>query len=296
MEYIQLGSISCSRIVQGFWRLAGWKWTTKELAAFMQQCLDLGVTTFDTAEIYDDTGCETQTGKVFAQNPALRSKVRLISKMGIYKQSVNGKDFGYYNTTYDQVIKSCHDSLKRLNTDYLDLYLIHREDPCLDPWETGRALQELKKEGLIREFGVSNFDPYKFSGMQKATGNALVTNQIEVNPLCFEHFNSGMIDLLTADKIHPLIWSPMAGGRLFTSTDPKITRTMDRIRIIAQNHHVPEEAVIYAWLLFHPAKMIPISGSNKIGRLEQAVKALDIRLEHWEWYWIYTASGDQILR
>jgi len=296
MEYLQLGTISCSRIIQGFWRLVGWEWTTEKLSTFIRQCLDLGVTTFDTAEIYDDTACETQLGKVFAHSPSLRSEIKLVSKMGIYKQTVNGKEFGYYNTTYDQIIESCHASLKRLNTDYLDLYLIHREDPCLDPWEAGRALQELKKQGLVREFGVSNFDPYKFSGMQKATENSLVTNQIEVNPLCFEHFNSGMIDLLTTEKIHPLIWSPMAGGRLFTSKDTKITQTMDRIRLIADNHTVTEETIIYAWLLLHPAKMIPISGSNKIERLKQAVQAVDVKLEHWEWYWIYTASGDQILR
>lgn len=296
MEHLQLGTVSCSRIVQGFWRLVGWKWSTDELLKFMEQCIALGVDTFDTAEIYDNTECETQIGKALAQNPSLRSKIKLISKMGIYGEQVNGERFGYYNTTYDQVMNSCKAALKRLNTDYIDIYLVHREDPCIDFWETGLALQELKKQGMIKEFGVSNFDPFKFSGLQKATGNALVTNQIEVNPLCFEHFDSGMIDVLTADKIHPLIWSPMAGGRLFTSDDAKIKQTMEKIQMIADNHKTCVETIIYAWLLYHPAKMLPISGSNKISRLESAVKALDVKLEHWEWYWIYTASGDKILR
>ena len=141
-------NLSLSQIIRGFWRLDTWELSTDELIDNMKSSIDLGVTSFDTAEIYADTLCESQIGEAFAKDPALRGKVELISKTGIYKQEINGESFGYYNTTYDRIVRSCKESLQRLHTDYLDLYLIHREDPLLDPWEAGRAMLDLKKEGL----------------------------------------------------------------------------------------------------------------------------------------------------
>ena len=251
-------NLSLSQIIRGFWRLDTWELSTDELIDNMKSSIDLGVTSFDTAEIYADTLCESQIGEAFAKDPALRGKVELISKTGIYKQEINGESFGYYNTTYDRIVRSCKESLQRLHTDYLDLYLIHREDPLLDPWEAGRAMLDLKKEGLIKEIGVSNFDPFKFDAMNKAVDGALVTNQIEWNPVCFEHFNSGMMDYLTVNKIHPMIW--------------------------------------YAWIMYHPVQAMPIVGSRKVERIESAVKAMDVKLEHYEWYEIYAASGQQQIR
>ncbi len=288
--------LDVSAIVQGFWRLEDWKLTTDELIDFMNACIEKGVTTFDTAEIYSDTRCESLMGEAFSKEPAIRSKIKLVSKTGIFKESINGEAFGYYDTSYDRILSSCKESLKRLHTDYLDLYLIHREDPCFDPWETARALKDLKKEGLIKEAGVSNFDPFKFDALNKAMGGELVTNQIEWNPVCFEHFNSGMMDYLAANQIHPMIWSPLAGGKLFSNGDEMCRRAMSKITEIAQRHGEKPETIIYAWLLYHPVKAVPLSGSNKLERLELAIRALEVKLEHHEWYEIYTASGQQVLR
>ena len=177
-----------------------------------------------------------------------------------------------------------------------DLYLIHREDPCFNPWETARALKDLKKEGLVKEVGVSNFDPFKFDALNKAMEGGLVTNQIEWNPVCFEHFNSGMMDYLTARRIHPMIWSPLAGGRLFRTGDEHCEKAMEKIREIAKRHGEEPETIVYAWLMYHPAGAMPISGSNKLARLDLAVRALEVKLEHYEWYEIYAASGQQVLR
>ena len=234
--------------------------------------------------------------EAFAKDPALRGKVELISKTGIYKQEINGESFGYYNTTYDRIVRSCKESLQRLHTDYLDLYLIHREDPLLDPWEAGRAMLDLKKEGLIKEIGVSNFDPFKFDAMNKAVDGALVTNQIEWNPVCFEHFNSGMMDYLTVNKIHPMIWSPLAGGRLFQEDDLQCKKAMDKIKEIAERHNCEPDTIVYAWIMYHPVQAMPIVGSRKVERIESAVKAMDVKLEHYEWYEIYAASGQQQIR
>lgn len=287
-------NLSVSNIIQGFWRLTLWDWSAQELVRFMHECIDRGVTTFDTAEVYGGKLCEKQIGDAFALDPALRGQIELISKTGITVMQRGDEYFGYYDTSYDRVIQSCRESLQRLQTDFLDLYLIHREDPCLDPRETGRALLDLKKEGLVREIGVSNFDPFKFDGLNKATGGQLVTNQIEWNPLCFEHFDSGMMDYLTYNKIHPMIWSPLSGGRLFKEEDEVSKNAMKKIREIAERHNAEPATVILAWILHHPVGAIPLSGSNKISRLELAIKALDLKLEHYEWFEIYAACGRQI--
>lgn len=297
MKMVKLSDqLSVSAVVQGFWRLEDWKLSTQELVTFMNACIEKGVTTFDTAEIYSATLCEKLMGEAFAQDKTIRDRIQLVSKTGIFQEKINGETFGYYNTTYDRVIQSCKESLKRLNAENLDLYLIHREDPCFDPWETARALKDLKKEGLVKEVGVSNFDPFKFDALNQAMDGALVTNQIEWNPVCFEHFNSGMMDYLTANKIHPMIWSPLAGGRLFRKDDVLCAKAMAKIKEIAKRHGEEPETIIYAWLMYHPAGAVPLSGSNKLTRLDLAIRALDVKLEHYEWYEIYAASGQQVLR
>lgn len=297
MERIQFSEqLDLSRIVQGFWRLTKWGMSTDELAAFMEQCVELGVTTFDTAEVYGGTACESQMGLVFEKYPALRRSIQLVSKMGIYRAETPGGSAGYYDTSYERVLQSCQEALQRLHCEVIDLYLIHREDPCFDPYETADALKEIKRRGYVKEVGVSNFDPFKFDALNRAMDGALVTNQIEWNPVCFEHFRSGMMDCLTRDRIHPMIWSPLAGGRIFTGTEEIYTRARAKIEEIAKRYDVEPAIVIYAWILYHPVKALPISGSNKIERLKLAVDALSLPLKRHEWYEIYTASGQQVLR
>ncbi len=297
MKRVKLSDkLSLSAIVQGFWRLENWNMTAKELTDFMNACIEKGVTTFDTAEIYSATLCEKLMGEAFEEDKSIRDRIELVSKTGIFQQEINGSTFGYYNTTYDRIIRSCKESLQRLKTDHLDLYLIHREDPCFDPWEAARALKDLKKAGMVNEVGVSNFDPFKFDALNKAMDGELVTNQIEWNPVCFEHFESGMMDYLALHKIHPMIWSPLAGGRLFNGGDAHCEKAMEKIREIAARHEEEPDTIIYAWLMYHPVGAMPLLGSNKLYRLDLAIKALDVKLEHYEWYEIYVASGQQVLR
>lgn len=297
MEKIKLSEkLSLSRVIQGFWRLESWNFTTDELVKFMNECVDRGVTTFDTAEIYSATLVETLMGKAFAADPALRDKIELVSKCGIYQVPVEGKVFGYYDTRKERVLQSCQESLKRLHTDHLDLYLIHREDPCFDPYSTAEALLTLKEQGLVKEIGVSNFDPFKFDALQKAVGGQLVTNQIEWNPMCFEHFNSGMMDYLTVNRIHPMIWSPLAGGNLFAGSDERSAKAMKVISRLAEKYGVEPAVIVYAWIMYHPVGAMPLVGSSKLDRLDLAIRALDVKLEHNEWYQIYVASGQQVLR
>lgn len=295
MEYITLNDeLRLSRIIQGFWRLTEWKWTAPELLDFMHRCSELGVDSFDTAEIYGGTECEAQMGQALALDKEFSNKIKIVTKTGI-SRSKDGK-FGYYDTTYSRILASCEASLKRLGREYIDLYLIHREDPCLNPWEVADALIELKKKGWIRSAGVSNFDPFKFDALNTALHKNLVTNQIEWNPVCYEHFNSGMMDVLLKEKVAPMIWSPLAGGRIFTENGPAYDGVRAVLEQLAQKYNETPATLVYAWLMHHPVKAMPISGSGKLERLQEAVRAVDVSLEHEDWYRLYTASGQQVLR
>ncbi len=298
MEKLQLNhEVSLSRIVQGLWRLTSWNMSSLEIVDFVYQCIDLGVTSFDTAEIYGNYEAERVFGEALKLDPSLRSKIEIITKTGINMKSVK-RDYriGHYDTTYNKIIASCKKSIELMNCEYLDVYLIHREDPLIDHKEVARALNDLKSMGLIKSYGVSNFDPFKFEALQHFTNNQLVTNQIEISPLCFEHFNSGMMDVLQKHEVHPMIWSPLAGGEIFTSDDEKAVKVRNILKVIADRHQEEMDTIVYAWLLKHPTKGLPISGSGKIERLKNAVRALDVELSLEEWYEIYTASQEQELR
>jgi len=297
MQYVNISdTVRFSRIVQGFWRLTDWDMPAAEAAALIDGCLERGVTTLDTAEIYGDGECEVQLGAALGQLKRRREDYQIVTKTGISKEVVDGETFGYYDTGYQRIIDSCKNSLRKLGCEYIDLYLIHREDPLIDHHQVAGALKELKKQGCIREAGVSNFDPFKFTALNNLMDGTLRTNQIEWNPCCFEHFDSGMMDLLVEKQVHPMIWSPLAGGQLFVSDEPRYAQARRKIEQIAARHGAAADTVVYAWLLAHPAGALPISGSHKLERLDAAIAALDLELTRAEWYEIYVASGQQVLR
>jgi predicted oxidoreductase len=298
MEKIKLNEyVSISPIVQGLWRLTDWNWTSDETVKFIESCLALGVTTFDAAEIYGNYMGEERIGEVLRVAPHLRNQMEIVTKTGInmFSDKRNYK-MSHYDTRKQKVVTSCQESIKRMNCDVLDVFLIHREDPLIDHRELGKTLDELVDAGWVKSVGVSNFDPMKFDALQSYMKHKLITNQIECSPVCFEHFNNGNMDYLQKTNVRPMIWSPLAGGRLFTSSDEKNVRARKKIDEIAQRHGVESETIVFAWLLFHPVGAIPISGSGKIKRLQQALAGLNIALTHEEWYEIYTASGQQRLR
>lgn len=298
MEKLQLNNeVSLSRIIQGLWRLKAWKMTAEELLTFVHQCIDLGVTSFDTAEIYGNYEAEAMFGEALKLEPSLRSKIEIITKTGInMKSDKRPYAMGHYDTTYDKVVASCKKSIDLMHCEYLDVFLIHREDPLINHKEVAQALKDLKAMGLIKAYGVSNFDPFKFDALHKATGGQLVTNQIEVSPLCFEHFNNGNMDYLQSVNVAPMIWSPLAGGQIFTGSDERSVNVRRVLSELSKDYGVETDILAYAWLLKHPVKMMPICGSGKIERVRSAVQALDVKLKHEDWFKIYVASKDQELR
>lgn len=298
MKKIELNKdVSLSQITQGFWRLTSWNFSTEELVKFMNECVNLGVTSFDTAELYGKYTCELEIGKALKADPSLRSKIQIITKTGINKPAVdNDYTMNHYETSYKKIVSSCQKSLEKLGIDTIDLYLIHREDPFMDIYEIAKAFKEIKERGWVKAVGVSNFNPIQFAALQSACHGELVCNQIEVSPLQFEHFNNNNLDYLQQEKVHPMFYSPLGGGKIFTSDDESAHKVKETLESLALKYHCETDTLVYAWLLKHPVKGIAISGSSKIERLKNAIKGCDIDLSLEDWYRIYIASGQKVLR
>lgn len=299
MEKINLTEkFAISRLVHGHWRLLDWNLSNNELLKFTQQLMDLGITTFDHADIYGNYACEKKFGDALQLNKKIRENIQIISKCGIQLVSDKypNRKIKHYDYSYDHIVSSVNNSLQNLNTDYIDLFLLHRPSPFFDPEEIAKAFTYLENSGKVMYFGVSNFTAEQFDRLNSFLGNKLVTNQIEISPYCLEHFENGNIDFLQYHQIKPMAWSPTAGGRLFKPNSKKEQRIYHQLQEVAHELEVDSiDQIIYSWLLKHPAKIIPIIGSGKIERIKNATEAFSIDMTLEQWYKIYTASkGEEV--
>ncbi|MYL36062.1 oxidoreductase [Pontibacillus yanchengensis] len=294
MERIKLASgLSLSRIVHGEWRLSDWKYTDEELIQLIEHCLDQGITTFDHADLYGSYTCEELFGRALAKKPELRERMEIVTKCGIVIESPNRPEHHshHYNTSKAHIKKSVENSLENLRTDYIDLLLIHRPDPFMDPGEVASAFRELKDEGKVRHFGVSNFKQHQLNMLQSFLDVELVTNQIELSAYNLENIQDGTLDLCMEKRMAPMAWSPLGGGDVFTSQEEKAVRLRGTLEKVANELGADGiDEVLYAWLLNHPANIMPIVGSGKVNRIDRAVAALDYNLSRDQWFEIYTSS------
>ncbi|PEE37648.1 aldo/keto reductase [Bacillus pseudomycoides] len=295
MERIQMANnLEFSRIIQGFWRLAEWNMSKQELLSFIENCMEMGITTFDHADIYGGYTCESLFGEALQLQPSLRDNMQIVTKCGIAPPSPKfpKRYVAHYNTSTKHIVKSVEQSLQNLHTDYIDLLLIHRPDPFMDPSEAAEAFTRLKQEGKVRHFGVSNFLPSQFNILSSYLDFPLITNQIEVSAMQLEHFEKGTIDLCQEKRISPMIWSPLAGGEIFTSQNERAVRLRETLQKIANELNVDGiDIVMYAWLLAHPAKMMPIVGSGKLDRVKSAIAATKLTLDRQQWFTIFESSN-----
>lgn len=295
MERIQMASdLQFSRIIQGFWRLADWNMSNQQLFTFIQSCVEMGITTFDHADIYGNYTCESLFGDALRLQPSLRDNIEIVTKCGIAPPSTKFPEryVAHYNTSTNHIIKSAEQSLKNLHTDYIDVLLIHRPDPFMNPAEVAEAFSRLKNDGKVRYFGVSNFLPSQFNMLSSYLDFPLLTNQIEVSAMQLEHFKYGTIDLCHEKRIAPMIWSPLAGGEIFTGNSERAIRLRTTLQKIANNmgtDHI--DSILYAWLLAHPANMMPIVGSSKLERIQIAVEATKLKLDREQWFTIFESSN-----
>lgn len=280
-----------SRVVLGFWRLLDWGMDKQELLRFIEQCMDLGITTMDHADIYGNYTAEGIFGEaVLAQKPSLREKMEIITKCDIVYASETAR-VKYYNTCEEYIVSQVERSLKELRTDYIDLLLLHRPDPFMNPEEVNKAFVKLHKEGKVKHFGVSNHRPHEFQLLESSLDVPLVTNQIEVSVLQLENFDNGVISQCLEKRIHPMIWSPLAGGRIFTGESERELRVRDALETVRQDLGADSiDQVAFAWLYSHPVGMIPITGSGILDFVKAPVDALKYRLTREQWFMIWTAS------
>lgn len=293
-EQVQLTKeLDLSRIIHGEMRLLEWGLSDQQLLGFIKECIELGVTSFDHADIYGDYECEEKFGDALKLDTSLRSNIEIITKCGIKKISSKfpHRAVGHYDYSYSHIVESAESSLKNLNTDYIDVFLLHRPAPFFNPQEVAKAFDHLESTGKVRCFGVSNFTPIQFDSLQSQIDQKLVTNQVEISPYTLEHFENGNIDFFSKMNIKPMAWSPLAGGSIFNPQDDKGRRLAKTLREVADELSIEHiDSVIYAWILKHPSMILPIVGSGKIERIKTAVDAEQIQMKLEQWYKIWVAS------
>jgi predicted oxidoreductase len=287
------GGPTFSRLVLGLWRLMQWRMSSDDLLALIHASLALGITTFDHADIYGDYGCEAQFGAALAAEPGLRDRLQLVTKCGIKLLSTNGpaQVMTHYDTSKAHIIASAERSLRLLHTDYLDLLLIHRPDPLMDADETAAAFTELRQAGKVRHFGVSNFTPWQYDLLASRLDFPLVTNQIEFSPLHLEPLHDGVLDQCQRLRIAPMAWSPMGGARLFTADTAQANRVRHALGQVGEEVGGASLAqVTLAWILAHPARILPVLGTGKIERVRDAADSVALSLSREQWFTIWSAS------
>lgn len=273
----------------------------KEASAFLDTAIDNGANYFDHADIYGGGQSEVVFGK--AMQAFRREDLLIQTKCGI----VPGKMFDF---SYEHIINSVNGSLKRLNTDYMDVLLLHRPDALMEPEEVAKAFDKLKSSGKVRHFGVSNQNPYQMQLLQSALDMPLVANQLQFGIMHSSMVQSGInvnmynesatnrdggvLDFCRLNKITIQPWSPMQYGffeGVFVDNDkfPKLNETLARL---SEKYGVSKTTLAIAWILRHPAKMQPVTGTTNPGRLAECLKAAEVTLSREDWYDIYMSAGN----
>lgn len=297
MKKIKMGQsdIELSRLVYGAWRLDDAEDTSSaHVREKIDLCLSQGITSFDHADIYGDYRCEAIFGNAIKNDNSLRKDIQLISKCDIALLSDKFPDrrVKFYDTSAQYITTSVEQSLSNLSTDYLDLLLIHRPDPFMDAAETASALDALVDSGKVRGVGVSNFGPWDWKLIQKHMKHPLLTNQVEMSLLNRESFVDGTLAAMQTDEITPMAWSPLAGGQLFqdSAATQRLAPIFKRI-CDAQNTSIDHVAL--AWLLAHPANILPVVGTNNPERIKHLSDALNLDIDRETWFELWTAAEGQ---
>jgi predicted oxidoreductase len=293
MEKVNLAhDLSVSRLVIGLWRLNEWDFTTEELYKFVRQCLDMGITTFDHADIYGNYTCEKQFGKMLKQHPELREEMEIVTKCGIklISDAFPEHKIKHYDSSKSHIIKSVDNSLQHFATDHIDLLLLHRPDPYINPEEVAEAFEELEESGKVAHFGVSNYSPMQLDMLESFLDYDLVTNQVEISATCLDAFENETITHCQKRNMSPMAWSPLGGGSIFQVADDKAWRVLEVINDLVIQKGGSTDQWLLAWLLSHPSKIIPVLGTGKIERVRAAAYSDSQKLDLQEWFAIYQAS------
>jgi len=290
MDRIEISrDVALSRLVYGMWRIADDSDTSPaHVRAKIDACLEQGITTMDQADIYGGYGAEAVLGAALKEDPSLRDRIEIVSKCGIVAPMGRHADktVKHYDTSRSYIEQAVETSLRDMGTDRLDLLLIHRPDPMMDPRETGAALDGLVASGKVRAVGVSNFRPWDVELLESAMETPLATNQIEISLKELSPFTNGDLAFHQRRNIPLMAWSPLGGGDLMTGQGP-VAERLDRI---ARAQGVDRAAVAVAFLLAHPAGILPVLGTNNLERIAKISDALKVELDRETWFLLYEAG------
>ena len=261
--------------------------STKEMENMINICLENKITTFDHADIYGDYTTESDFGKAFASSKIAREKIQLISKCGIQMVTENRENtIKHYEYSKEYIIWSVENSLKNLHTDYLDVFLLHRPSPLMQADEIAEAVLQLKSDGKIIDFGVSNFTSSQTELIRRKT--EISYNQVQFSATNFEPMTDGSFDYMQMHNIRPMSWNPL--GCVFREDIPQTHRLKKLLATLVSKYHLGSDTILLSWVLMHPAKVIPIAGTVNVARIQSLIKAVELELEKEDWFAIWTES------
>jgi predicted oxidoreductase len=312
MKIIQFGKtdLQVTRLCYGAMRIAG-TWDKEKVDAdaiergirSLESAVEAGYNFIDHADIYGDTTCEMIHGLALDRHPAWRDQLVVATKCGIRWEDEPAAGAPHrYDLSGDYIRQAVDGSLRRLKLERVDLYQLHRPDWLADPGDIAAAMVDLRQAGKVRYFGVSNFSPSLFNALQSAVPFPLVSNQVEINLLRLASFEDGTLDQCLEKKLVPMAWSPLAGGRVAAAFNDRVELPKDeaaaaavqRLRPVladvAQAYGVSPLAVVLAWLMRHPAGIIPIYGSVRADAIKESIQADRITLDRESWYRILLAA------
>lgn len=272
------------------WGTWGANFSTQDYNFIINTCVQKGITSFDHADIYGDYTTEQEFGNALKMQPGLRQQIQLITKTGIQLVTPNkpAHSIKSYNYSAKHIIKSVENSLAFFGTDYLDVLLLHRPSPLLHPQEVAKTITELKQQGKILSFGVSNFLPHQVNTLQALI--PIQFNQVEISAIQPQAIYNGVLDNCLQHHIQPMAWAPLGGGKLSDEEHPRFRTIHAIVKELAEKYSTGLNEILIALLLKHPTNIIPVLGTTKIERLEQAKKAIDIQLDTQDWFKLWEAA------
>ena len=293
--YLSDSGPKVSPAIYGFYR---WNEVTGDAAQTMEKivnlCLELGINTFDHADVYGDHQCEELFGKLISRKSFKREDIVLFSKCGLVTPHASQPEVRvpHYNTSKDHILKSVDNSLRKLKTDYIDIFLLNHLDPLSNVEETALALQRLKDSGKVKNVGVANFTVFQHQLLASLLKTPIVTNHIELNLLNTSALDNGQVDYIKQRYMRPLASSPLAAGRIANGTDAQAVKVRTTLEAIGKKYNADIESLAVAWLVKLGA--LPLIGTINEQRIRNIANAFTIDLDHQDWYELYAASRGEL--
>jgi len=302
-KLLGVSDLQSSPLAYGCWRIADDRNAAAGRAS-VQAAYDAGYTLFDNADIYGGGAAEEVMGAALKAIPGMRNRIVLLTKCGVCRAGQPSPGSPQrYDLSADHIIASCEGSLKRMQVETIDIYMLHRADLLMNPEEVAQAFSRLKAEGKVRYFGASNFRPTLLTALQAACPMPILTHQFEFSLTRLDPLTDGTLDQCLIERVTPLAWSPLGGGLLADGAGRLLNwqkeyqpeRIKPVLDELAAAHGVSRAVVAFAWLMKHPAGVVPIVGSTQPDRIREAAKAAELKLSRDEWYRLLLAARGQPL-